>query len=117
MSATHRVEPLRRIERFCDAALVPVMFVLGGCRRDSLQETHFWHCQRLSHVEIDPALTVSVTGDDPVWTRRLARVSEGASRPRRQPSAVSSSGVLQECLPRPPQTWMPSSPGSGASPV
>ena len=65
MSGAHRVEPLRRIERFCDTALVPVMFVLGGCRRDSLQETHFWHCQRLSHLEIDPALTVSVTGDDP----------------------------------------------------
>src|SRR5208282_2003555 len=29
---------------------------------------------------------------------------------------VNSSGVWRECRPRPPQTWMPSSPESGASP-
>ncbi len=36
--------------------------------------------------------------------------------PTRSPIAISSSGVLRECLPRPPQTWRPSSPASGASP-
>jgi hypothetical protein len=43
----------------------------------------------------------------------LARVRAGASRPIRSPRTASSSGVRRECLPRPPQTWMPSSPCSG----
>ena len=32
------------------------------------------------------------------------------SNPTRSPSWVSSSGVRRECFPRPPQTWIPSSP-------
>jgi hypothetical protein len=50
-------------------------------------------------------------GDQPA-----ARPSAPPSSPTRSPTSASSPGVLRECLPRPPQTWMPSSPDSGASP-
>ena len=45
--------------------------------------------------------------------RRLVRTSSSPSRPRRSARARSSSGVLRECLPRPPQTYMPNSPARG----
>ena len=49
-------------------------------------------------------------------TSRLTLASAAPSIPTRSPIAVSSNGVLRDCLPRPPQTWIPSSPESGSSP-
>ena len=51
-------------------------------------------------------------GDQAAGAARALR--RRGRRARRSPS--SSCGVLRECLPRPPQTWMPSSPASGVRP-
>ena len=41
------------------------MFVLGGFKRDSIQETHPWHCYREFNVEnIDRAKTLKVQGEE-----------------------------------------------------
>lgn len=51
--------------RLGDLLLWPIMFLLGGVKRDSIQETHFWHSQPIDPKEIDSALSVSLAGDDP----------------------------------------------------
>ena len=40
------------------------MFLIGGFKKDSLQESHQWHCQPIRPEEIDESLCVSVEGDD-----------------------------------------------------
>ena len=59
-----RPEPLPLWTKMADVAMRPLMFVLGGFRRDSMQETHPWHCQRdIDPSLIDPALTVTTNGE------------------------------------------------------
>ena len=59
-----RPEPLPLWTKIADVAMRPLMFVLGGFRRDSMQETHPWHCQRdIDPSLIDPALTVTTNGE------------------------------------------------------
>lgn len=51
--------------RVLDYAMVPIMFVLGGFNRDSMQETHPWHSYRNFDVRtIDSRLTVAHTGTE-----------------------------------------------------
>jgi hypothetical protein len=59
--------------RLLDRMLWPVMFVLGGCKFDSIQETHRWHGQPIDAGEIDERLSVFVEGNDrsPVRTNAL----------------------------------------------
>jgi hypothetical protein len=60
-------------------------------------------------IEIEAILhsgTVDL-GDEP---------SAAPSKPTRSPIATSSCGVCRECLPRPRQTWTPSSFESGVKP-
>lgn len=49
--------------RFFDKLLMPAMWLIGGCRRDSIQETHRWHCNTIDNFDIDISLTVVVPGD------------------------------------------------------
>ena len=59
-----RPEPLPVWTKMADVAMRPLMFVLGDFRRDSMQETHPWHCQRdIDPSLIDPALTVTTNGE------------------------------------------------------
>ena len=51
-------------------------------------------------------------GDEPARPRQRRAVEAGALADRRRARPASA----RECLPRPPQTWRPSSPASGASP-
>lgn len=56
------VRPLRVYHKMADAAMRPLMFVLGKCKVDSIQETHPWHIQNISPDIIDPNLSVLVSG-------------------------------------------------------
>ena len=64
-------------------------------------------------VEIEAVLHRGAVdlGDQPARGRELRPVEADPLADLR-----SSCGVLRECAPRPPQTWRPSSPESGASP-
>jgi hypothetical protein len=59
--------------RLLDRLLWPVMFLLGGCRLDSVQETHRWHGQRIRADDIDGSMSVYVEGNErsDVTTNRL----------------------------------------------
>jgi hypothetical protein len=61
MIAVRKVSPALRL---IDRLLWPVMFLLGGCRLDSIQETHRWHSQRIQPSEIDRKLTALVEGNE-----------------------------------------------------
>lgn len=51
--------------RMVDFFMIPVMFVLGGFRRDSMQETHPWHVFRgFEAGDINRELAVASRGDD-----------------------------------------------------
>src|SRR5215212_9610797 len=63
--------PLGRAARAADLLLRPVMWAVGGFRRDSVQETHRWHCAAVDPNAIDLRLVVAVEGDDE--SRRLNR--------------------------------------------
>jgi hypothetical protein len=49
------------------------MFILGGCKVDSIQETHRWHGQHIDASDIEETLSVFVEGNDnaPVKTNAL----------------------------------------------
>lgn len=48
------------------------MFVAGGCKLDSIQETHRWHCQKINPILIDHNLSVIVEGtDNSKYTNRI----------------------------------------------
>src|SRR5438477_6535332 len=51
--------------RALDRALVPLMFVVGGCQRTSVQETHRWHCEKIAVDDVALDRAVIVDGDDP----------------------------------------------------
>ena len=59
--------------RFGDLLLSPIMFMLGGFKKDSIQRTHFWHSQPIDPNVIDHQLSVTLAGDDPssVLTNRV----------------------------------------------
>jgi hypothetical protein len=62
MEAINEVNPVFRV---LDWALAPLMYVLGGCKLDSIQETHYWHCQRVSAPhEVDYIASIIIRGDD-----------------------------------------------------
>ncbi len=45
--------------QFADSALTPIMFILGGFKSDSVQQTHAWHSFRdfdLKDVDLDQAV-------------------------------------------------------------
>ncbi|MFZ1250454.1 MAG: hypothetical protein WAR37_03370 [Candidatus Microsaccharimonas sp.] len=51
--------------RFLDYLLIPVMFILGGFKMASLQETHPWHSWRIFSVEdVDKSKAVVTKGTD-----------------------------------------------------
>jgi hypothetical protein len=51
--------------RLVDFAMKPIMFVLGGFNRNSLQETHPWHLYRnIDEKNIDLSLVYTHQGDD-----------------------------------------------------
>ncbi len=60
----NRMLPMQPGFRLLDWLLRPIMFVLGGCKADSIQETHYWHCQRIDMADVDPRFSVSIPGDD-----------------------------------------------------
>lgn len=58
--------------RFVDYLMVPVMFLLGGFKTDSLQETHPWHIWKgfsEADVQLDQGVTV-VGSDSNTFSRR-----------------------------------------------
>ena len=58
--------------RLFDYIMIPLMFVLGGFKRDSLQETHPWHCYREFNVEsIDIAKTLKVQGEERAFKKHF----------------------------------------------
>ena len=60
-----RMPKLLPLFRLIDWAMVPIMFVLGGFKKDSVQETHPWHCFRgFSPDDIDQSLAVPHQGTD-----------------------------------------------------
>jgi hypothetical protein len=59
-----KVRELSRSASIADQIMWPLMFVLGGLKRDSVQETHFWHNQSIDRSEINSLLSVVVSGDD-----------------------------------------------------
>ena len=68
-----RPEPLPAWTKIADVAMRPLMFMLGGFRRDSMQETHPWHCRRdIDPSLIDPALTVTTNGETEMSCCRAA---------------------------------------------
>ncbi len=58
------VKPLFCGFKLLDLIMRPLMWILGGGRNDSLQETHFWHCQRIDGTKIDSKKSVYVDGRD-----------------------------------------------------
>ncbi len=58
------VRELPRSALIADRLMWPLMFALGGFKRDSIQETHFWHNQSIDKSQIDSRLTVVISGDD-----------------------------------------------------
>jgi hypothetical protein len=58
------VRELSLLERALNRALSPLMYIAGGLKRDSVQETHAWTCQPLRTDQLDPALGAEVRGDD-----------------------------------------------------
>lgn len=78
-----RPEPLPMWTKIADVAMRPLMFVLGGFRRDSMQETHPWHCQRdIDPSLIDPALTVTTNGETDEPTTGPLFISFSCARAR-----------------------------------
>jgi hypothetical protein len=59
-----KVKELPISASIADHTMWPLMFVLGGWRRDSVHETHCWHNQVIDKSEINSSLSVVVTGDD-----------------------------------------------------
>src|SRR5262245_52424890 len=59
-----RIQPISPVLRAVDYVLTPAMFVVAGCRLDSIQETHFWHCQKVDQSTLDVAHVVRIIGDD-----------------------------------------------------
>lgn len=45
--------------------MAPLMFAIGGFRRDAIQETHYWHGQPYPAASLDPAMCAVVDGTDP----------------------------------------------------
>lgn len=51
--------------RAIDMCMIPVMFLLSGCKKDAIQETHPWHCYRgFKPEQIDANKTVTVSGEE-----------------------------------------------------
>lgn len=72
MKITHEpIAPPTDIERHADRAMRPLMYVLGGFKRDSIQETHPWHQQPIDPLQVDPELSVFVTGEKEALNARL----------------------------------------------
>jgi hypothetical protein len=69
-----RVDELSRPTAIADCIMRPLMLMLGGFRRDSIQETHFWHNQPIDQSQIDKALSVVIAGDDDRATVTTNRV-------------------------------------------
>lgn len=69
-----RIEELSSAVKVGDLALWPVMYLLGGLKKDSVQRTHFWHSQKIDRGEIRKELCVRIVGDDTQATVRSNRV-------------------------------------------
>ena len=51
--------------RIVDFLMIPIMYILGGFKLDSIQETHPWHSWRkFSEEEINIEDSVTITGTD-----------------------------------------------------
>lgn len=60
-----RFHKLPKIYRIADFLLIPIMFILGGFKKDSIQETHPWHVWRKFNLEeIDTSKTTTHKGTD-----------------------------------------------------
>lgn len=59
--------------RLLDFAMIPIMFVLGGFKLDSIQETHAWHSfRKFKPDDVDLSKALSNTGtDERSFKRRL----------------------------------------------
>lgn len=54
-----------RAYRIIDTLMIPIMFALGGFKKDSIQETHPWHSYRsFDPKKINTRLCVVSTGSD-----------------------------------------------------
>ena len=49
----------------------PLMYVLGHCKPDSIQETHPWHQQTIDPQRVNPDLSIFVTGEKEALSARL----------------------------------------------
>lgn len=62
---TFPIKPLNKIVRVIDYAMIPLMFILGGFKRDAIQETHPWHSwKKFDRNKINQKLAVIHDGTD-----------------------------------------------------
>lgn len=52
------------IYRVFDYVLLPFMVILGGFKKDVVQQTHAWHCKNIDPKKIDLTKSVEVKGSD-----------------------------------------------------
>lgn len=50
--------------RVLDFVLHPIMWILSGCKKDSVQETHPWHIQTFPCEDIPDNAGIEVAGED-----------------------------------------------------
>lgn len=68
-----QIPQLPIIFRLLDILMIPLMFVLGGLRKDSLQETHPWHLWRhLTPETVDTSKAVRHIGTDKSFDHHFA---------------------------------------------
>lgn len=58
------IKPLNPFWKVLDITMAPFMWIIGGFKNQSLQETHRWHTQEINPNEIDKSLGVKVVGTE-----------------------------------------------------
>lgn len=58
-----KIKQIPTMYRILDYLLTPVMYILGGCKMDSIQKTHGYHAKNIN-VILDNCKTIEITGDD-----------------------------------------------------
>lgn len=59
-----KVKELSGAERFFDKLMFPVMLILGKLRKDSVQETHAWHIQKIDSNWVNTKMSLKMPLDD-----------------------------------------------------
>jgi hypothetical protein len=69
-----KVDEVSQPLAIADSVMRPLMLMLGGFKRDSIQETHFWHNQPINQSQLDSSLSLVIAGDDEGATVTTNRV-------------------------------------------